>query len=241
MTQTTNRYRHTDEVDGALRAAARIVPEIFALTGPVRSVVDVGGGTGAWLSAFLQQGAQDVTLHDSTAVADTLLIPQERFYPVDLSQTMPPEGRYDLAVCVECAEHLPATRARPLVSWLTRSADRVVFSAAISYQGGKGHINEQPQTYWRELFAEHGFACRDLLRGRILHDQSVPWWYRQNLFLYTAPNVSLASECDNFISSDFHLVHENVRERLEHPGVRRSSFQLASAIIDGIRRSLRIK
>jgi hypothetical protein len=53
---------------------------------------------------------------------------------------------------LECAEHLPAHRAAPLVEWLTKSAPIVVFSAAIPGQGGKGHINEQPPDYWNDLF-----------------------------------------------------------------------------------------
>lgn len=235
---SASRYRHMDEVDGALRAASRIVPQILALTGSLRSVVDVGGGTGAWLSVFLERGVADVTLHDSAEAADSLLLPRERFYPVDLTRSMPPRHRYDLAVCVECAEHLTAARARPLVLWLTQASDRVVFSSAISHQGGKGHLNEQPPAYWRALFSEFGFTRHDLLRERIIHDSSVPWWYRQNLFMFTAPGVVLAADRGDFLPDDFHLVHEAVRERLEEPGVQRSGRQFASAILSGIRRRL---
>ena len=38
-------YRHLDEVDGSLHAAEATVPLVL-VTGPVSSVVDVGGGTG---------------------------------------------------------------------------------------------------------------------------------------------------------------------------------------------------
>lgn len=216
----SQQYRHVDEVSGAIRAAERIIPAVLAAVGPIKSAVDLGGGTGAWLSVFRAHGVSDVTLYDAAAVESHLLIPREQFQAIDLSRALPPVRECDLAISVECAEHLPEFRARSVVEWLTRSSPRVVFSAATTQQGGKGHINEQPPEYWRALFAEFGYTCRDVLRPRIIHDPEVPWWYRQNLLLFVKPGVRLETETPDFLPDDFHLVHTLVQHRLANPGVR---------------------
>jgi hypothetical protein len=214
-------YTHADEVDGGVRAARRVVPEILEVTGPVRSVVDVGGGAGAWLREFLQQGVARGLLIDSPAVRPLLLIDPALFQPCDLNQEMPSLPQFDLALCLECAEHLPASRAELLVAALTEAADRVVFSAAVPRQGGKGHVNEQPASYWRELFARRGFVCHDVLRPRFLHAAEVPYWYRQNLFLYTRAGTGLSVPAEDFLPEEFFLVHREVLQRyLEPPGLR---------------------
>jgi spermidine synthase len=59
-----NRYRHLDEVGGSLHAAETIVPLVVELTGPVSSVVDVGGGTGGWLREFSKAGVARLALGD---------------------------------------------------------------------------------------------------------------------------------------------------------------------------------
>ena len=234
---TQGRYFHLDEVTGAEIAAARIVPVVQDLVRGVHSVVDVGGGTGAWLRAFQAHGVRDVTLYDAAVVEPHLLVARDRFRAIDLSRELPPPGRFDLAVCVECAEHLDASRARPLIKWLSAAAERVVFSAAIMHQGGKGHLNEQPPDYWKRLFAEFGFARHDVVRPRIVHDQSIPYWYRQNLFLFAAEGTMTDLPPD-FLPGDLHLLHEHVRQRLEDPGVRRSARQLLRAVLSGVRRTL---
>jgi len=76
MKREDNCYKHLDEVDGALRAAERIVPLVLELTGSVKSVADVGGGTGAWLREFRKAGVTHVRLFDSAAVEAPLLIPR---------------------------------------------------------------------------------------------------------------------------------------------------------------------
>jgi hypothetical protein len=95
-------------------------------------------------------------------------------------------GRYDLAVCLEVAEHLPESSAADLVRALTAFAPVVLFSAAVPGQGGVGHINEQWPAYWKGLFEQHGFYRRDPIRPRIWTNERVHWWYRQNIFLFAS-------------------------------------------------------
>jgi len=66
-------------VQGSLRAARQVVPEVVSLVNP-RSVVDVGCGIGTWLSVFRERGVADVLGIDGSYVQpQMLLIPGECF------------------------------------------------------------------------------------------------------------------------------------------------------------------
>jgi hypothetical protein len=85
---------------------------------------------------------------------------------------------------LEVAEHLEPSAAPQFIKSVTASADVVLFSAAYTKQGGTNHINEQPHTYWAQLFAEQGFMPFDLFRPVFWGNEQVCFWYRQNVFLY---------------------------------------------------------
>jgi hypothetical protein len=85
---------------------------------------------------------------------------------------------------LEAGEHLPPAQAPELVGALTEAAPLVLFSAAVPGQGGDGHINEQPPSYWANLFFQRGYVCFADLRRRLWRADSVEVWYRQNMFCY---------------------------------------------------------
>lgn len=91
---------------------------------------------------------------------------------------------FELAQSLEVAEHLYQEYAPNFVKLLTSLSDVVLFSAAIPYQGGVHHVNEQPPAYWAELFAKEGYVCIDCLRERIWEDDSISTWYRQNIMIF---------------------------------------------------------
>jgi SAM-dependent methyltransferase len=172
--------------DGSKRSAEIIVPMVVQLLRP-RSVVDVGCGTGAWLSVFSKLGISEYTGIDGEYVDPSMLqIPEFAFRSADLSQPLTAEiqGTYDLAVSLEVGEHLCADRADVYIRSLTRLADVVLFSAAIPYQGGRHHINEQWPDYWARLFRSEGYVCFDCIRERVWFNDQVQWWYAQNTLLY---------------------------------------------------------
>jgi hypothetical protein len=144
-----------------------------------------------------------------------LRIPAEKFRAADL--TAPPDlgRRFDLAVCLEVAEHLPASASPKLIAFLTTAAPVVLFSAAPPKQGGTNHINERWPAFWRELFAARGFVRLDPFRPRVWRDRRVNWWYQQNLFLYVreadlADRPALRAEYELAKEFPFELVHEQV-------------------------------
>lgn len=173
--------------DGCARSAEIIVPIVLELL-PVRSIVDVGCGQGVWLAAFQKFDVEDVLGIDGDYVdRGALAIPSSCFRPVDLSLPFTVERTFDLAVSLEVAEHLPPESAAGFVESLTRLAPAVLFSAAIPFQGGTNHVNEQWPEYWAGLFREYGYLPVDVIRRRVWKNESVEWWYAQNTLLFVVP------------------------------------------------------
>ncbi len=160
---------------------------VFELLQP-ESMVDVGCGVGTWARAALDLGVPRVVGVDgSYAITAGLRIPADTFVAADLSVKTPRlEPRFDLAVSLEVAEHLPAERSDAFVAELCSLADVVLFSAAIPGQLGTDHINLQLQSAWASRFQAHGYRAFDLVRPRIWHDDRVESFYRQNTMVYVS-------------------------------------------------------
>src|SRR6185437_1025290 len=199
--------------DGSRVSAREVVPELMKLVHP-QSVVDLGCGTGAWLSVFGEQGACELLGVDGDYVdRAALLIPADSFRAADLGKPLPPIGRrFDLAVSLEVAEHLPAECAETYLDNLTALSDIIAFSAAIPGQGGTHHVNEQWPQYWKRLFEARGFKLVDCLRHRVWDNRNVERWYRQNLLLYVQESrlrsdPALSKEYENHRNNILALVH----------------------------------
>jgi SAM-dependent methyltransferase len=170
--------------DGSRRSAAALLAVVFDLVRP-RSLVDVGCGVGTWAAVALELGASEVLGIDGDYVdRSQLQIPHTCFMPWDLEKPLRLERRFDLAMSLEVAEHLPAACAESFVESLVRLAPVVLFSAAVPGQGGHHHVNEQWPAYWAELFARHNFKAVDCVRPQVWSDERVEFWYRQNTILY---------------------------------------------------------
>lgn len=201
MTSSYTARFFAGHADGSLRSARRILPMVRDLATPA-SVIDVGCGIGTWLRAWIELGVHDVVGVDGSYVdRSQLLIDPTRFREADLSLAGAPANvsaaisrKFDLAMSLEVAEHLPPSAAGPLIDMLCSLAPVVLFSAAIPYQGGTDHINERLASYWAQLFAEREYAVIDAIRGRVWHDREVEWWYRQNTLLFASAEALRGGE-----------------------------------------------
>jgi SAM-dependent methyltransferase len=180
---------------------------------PVRSVLDVGCGDGSWLRVFQKLGVHDILGIDGEYVTEDLLqIPRDRFQAVDLRKPFGLKRVFDLAISLEVAEHLPAESASGFVASLCGLAPAVLFSAAIPFQGGNHHINEQWPDKWAELFTEHKYVPVDFLRKRVWQNETVEWWYAQNTLLFVRAglldsNTQLKAEFERTNPDQLRLVH----------------------------------
>jgi SAM-dependent methyltransferase len=179
---STSFFRRHEQASFA--SAQNILPLVFDLVKP-RSVVDIGCGVGTWLAACIECGIEDVLGVDGNYVdLNALKIPRERFVSHDLTERLSLARTFDMAICMEVAEHLPAGIAPDLIETLTTLAPVVLFSAAIPGQGGTRHQNEQWPQYWVNLFQRRGYKVVDAIRKRVWQLPEVDMVYAQNSLLF---------------------------------------------------------
>lgn len=170
--------------DATGESARRVLPPLLSLFA-ARSLVEVGCGNGHWTQAAIDTGVTDYAVVDGPwNNRDHLLVDRARFVEADLSAPLHLGRRFDMALCLEVAEHVREESAAALVRSLAEASDVVVFGAAIPWQGGHGHINEQWPSWWRPHFEALGYRPYDLVRPRHWTDSAIHYWYRQNVFVY---------------------------------------------------------
>lgn len=184
-------FRHYNRDEKTSYSAKVITKLLIDIVNP-SSVVDVGCGVGTFLKAFKQHGINNVLGLDSQKYVDLeyLKVNGNEFVNTNLEEPFKLRKKYDLAITLEVAEHLNPKVANDFVTSLTRTSDVVCFSAAIPGQGGKGHVNEQWQEYWIELFEEHNYDMIDCIRPQIWYDQQVIDWYKMNTVLFVKSNTN---------------------------------------------------
>ena len=197
---------------GALCSAREIVPLVLEYVQP-RSVIDVGCGIGVWLSVFKEFGVKEIFGIDGPWIEkNRLLIPEACFRPYNLEEPFLLAQEKDLAVSLEVAEHLPAQCAENFVDSLVALAPVILFSAAIPFQGGVNHQNEQWPEYWVHLFEKRGYAVIDCIRHKIWNNDNVQFWYRQNILIFLKYNELdnyplLRDEFDNSSNCPLSIIH----------------------------------
>ena len=224
-------------------SAGRTLSVVLPKLPPVNSVIDVGCGLGTWLVSLLELENREVDILgiDGPWIdPDLLVIPEDNFLAADLSRGIPRvERRYDLAISLEVAEHLPPEKAEEFVSFLTGLSDFVLFSAAIPFQGGTNHFNEQWQGYWADLFEQKGYVPVDFIRPALWNDEKVSFHYRQNTILYSkgdrVKEIGLPSLLDGQMLS---LSHPEYYTKHTHPGVKRAFRLFRGSIVRFIARKL---
>ncbi len=203
---------HLSDSDRIERSARRVVPIVMELCQP-KSIVDVGCGTGIWLSMFREQGVTDIHgLDGEYSSVDKLRIERSQFTPVDLEKRFGLDRVFDCASSLEVAEHVSAEHADQFVECLTKLAPIVLFSAAIPLQGGYRHINEQWPDYWVERFRRLDYLPVDAIRQRIWHVRDICWYTKQNTLLFVRRDhidrfPKLRDAYERFRDLPFSIVH----------------------------------
>lgn len=193
-------------------SAKQIIPVLFEFINP-NSVIDVGCGDGTWLRCFLEAGVQRIYGLDGSYVSEDMLkIDSSNFQACDLENPPDIHEKFDLAICLEVAEHLNETSSLKLVPFLTQLSDFVLFSAAIPLQSGVNHINTHWQDYWTSQFRSQGYLPILTLRTRIWNNSNIAFFYRQNIILFIKESViqnssTLTAEYKQSINIPVTIVH----------------------------------
>lgn len=154
-----------------------------------KDVVDIGCGPGIYLAPFAVFGKEVFGMDACPGAGEC--IPTHCFERVDLrfpvDETL--VDHFDLALCMEVAEHLEEKWADGLVATITAFSDVVLFTAAVPGQGGTNHYNEQPHEYWLAKFAAKGYRIHELQAALRAFLQTLPadctGWLKHNSYLLT--------------------------------------------------------
>ena len=213
----TDRF-YMNQREGSLQSAREIVPILLSYLKP-QSVIDIGCGLGTWLSVIKQFGVEDIWGIDGPWVDTNLLeIPPSRFIAFDLRKPFRMDRHFDLVLSLEVAEHLPPESATTFVDTLVGLGRIILFSAAIPFQGGTNHLNEQWPTYWAGLFKARGYVVIDCIRPLVWENSNVRWFYAQNVMLFVHRHCEeahhLKTQTRNCVSLPLSLIHPEAFKKM---------------------------
>lgn len=206
MKQSHFEFYNTDK---SYVSAKKILEAIMPWINGIKSFQDLGSGVGGWSKVLEEKGYTKFVLYDHPSIQrDRLLIEnKDRFVPIDLENQIPRTEAFDLSICIEVFEHFHEDRALVLLDYLTDSSDLILFSAAVPFQKGNGHINEKNHSYWHTQFQKRGFQYFDGFKLEFMRQKvdKENFFHFQNIFLYfKAENCSFPTE-QNLTSEFFEL------------------------------------
>jgi hypothetical protein len=173
----------TQNAKGVITSLHRCFPE-------AQRYADIGSGSGAYVAEARRRGLQAIGCERSRTGRALTRRQSADAVRFDLTDDPPAALPWspDLAYSFEVAEHLPEPLGARLVAFLCGLAPVVVFSSAHPGQGGTGHINEQPQEYWRAQFASHGMSydaeTAQRLRASFDENGVVAPWFTANVQVF---------------------------------------------------------
>lgn len=162
----------------------------FAIELAVKSVIDFGCGIGSHLEGFQAAGVKVLKGYEVCLKNAIKYIPEniEEFIS-EYDATIPLENiiKYDCAMSIEVAEHIPIEKSDALIDNITRSASRlIVFTAAPPGQPGTGHINCQSKDFWVTKFKDRGWNLNNNLVAltQQLWRNDAPYYIIDNLMIF---------------------------------------------------------
>jgi hypothetical protein len=143
-----------------------------------------------WQAIFRDHGAEEILGIDGEYVNQQRLeIAPHEFLVCDLCRPAAVERRFDLAVSLEVAEHLPEESADAFVAFLTTLAPVSSFPRPSLVRVGRTTSMKQWPEYRAARFEERRYRMFDYIRNRIWDSPDVEWWYAQNILLFSRAHI----------------------------------------------------
>lgn len=188
MPQDLEQYNqgfYNQQANESYKTAKNVLELIFEKIMLPKSVLDIGCGVGSWLKAATELGANDIFGIDGSDLAKiNLFIDSDRFEQRDLTKFTHLNRQFDMAISLEVAEHISSDKHHAYIKTICSHSETILFSAAIPYQGGTGHVSENWPQYWKTQFSAHGYECFDIIRPIIWDAKGISFWYKQNILMF---------------------------------------------------------
>jgi SAM-dependent methyltransferase len=138
---------------------ARFADTIVSELAP-KTAIDLGCGPGLLVEALRERGVEAWGVDLSDYAIEHAADGAREFCRVG-SISDPLDRTYDLVICIEVIEHVPAQYADDCVANMAEHGRRVLFSSAPDDFKDPSHTNVRPIEHWIGLFGRHGLY-RDL-------------------------------------------------------------------------------
>lgn len=158
----------------------------------INSMVDFGCGLGHFLEGAKEAGATNILGYEYSYENAKKYLPSVIAPYIKYGNVMEDIdcGQFDCSMSIEVAEHILPEKSCILVKNLTKSATKyIILTAALPGQGGTGHINEQPHSFWIKQIEQFNFIKRDDERNSLFesiksHNIKMPKHMYNNLMIF---------------------------------------------------------
>ena len=165
----------------AKRLANWISAESTSLT-----VLDIGCGPGTYVRAFREVGVDAIGIDTDERVSGQEYLSQQSLFNTKLQA--------QLVLCLEVAEHIDSSLSDDIAASVAGAVEpggMLIWSAAHPGQGGTGHINCQPKSYWHSKLKEAGLERDEETESKLLNYVKAGYhmgWFYLNGMVFRKPN-----------------------------------------------------
>ena len=172
---------------------AKFIKDHFGKDGVVKSICDLGCGTGIFITDFLKDADVVRGVDFSVGATKTLDIPVENYVDADLTKPLPFKEHFDVVVSIEVWEHLMSQfEAQYIENVMSLTPNYLVISCAPPHQWGRHHYSPHEPAYMRELIESKGYEFLPELTEQFCGDKSkgikgikyLASFYRKNTMLF---------------------------------------------------------
>jgi hypothetical protein len=142
------------------------------------SLLDMGAGKGLYVRLLRTVGMRNVTGYEGVTNIEELT--SGRIKQSDFTVPFQPCKQFDVVMCLEVAEHIPAHLEQIFLSNINCSAGQgLIISWAPPGQGGTGHVNLRSRQDALARLKALGFEL-DTMATRHIREQATLKWFREN-------------------------------------------------------------